>query len=116
MLTPEGEVNAYHASETHSMYASTTMLRVDPISQAKSSEYSLPLTEFSNSDNEHPPFLTTETILSLRTERLYLATICWCMFLTGWGAGILGPLLPTIQSHYQVGLLWSLVSTDRFSN
>ncbi|KAG9014374.1 hypothetical protein FRB94_012780 [Tulasnella sp. JGI-2019a] len=43
-----------------------------------------------------------KSTISLRQERIYMAVLCWCMFLTGWNSATLGPLLPTIQKHYHV--------------
>jgi hypothetical protein len=40
--------------------------------------------------------------LSLTRERIFLLTLCWNMFLTGWNSASLGPLLPTIQTYYGV--------------
>lgn len=40
--------------------------------------------------------------LSVRDERIYLATLCWVTIACGWNDGTLGPLLPRIQSNYNV--------------
>lgn len=52
--------------------------------------------------------------LSLKQERIYLATLCWCMFLTGWNAGTLGPLIPTIQNFYHVSAAQTATPTCTF--
>ncbi|TDL25164.1 hypothetical protein BD410DRAFT_628157 [Rickenella mellea] len=38
-----------------------------------------------------------------RTAAIQLATLCYAAFLTGWGDGSSGPLLPRIQLYYNVG-------------
>lgn len=37
-----------------------------------------------------------------RKGLLCFATLCWSFFLIGWNDGSTGPLLPTIQRHYNV--------------
>lgn len=37
-----------------------------------------------------------------RQAMLCFAALCWCFFLVGWNDGSTGPLLPTIQRHYDV--------------
>lgn len=48
----------------------------------------------------------TETLpvdeLSVKDERIYLATLCLVTIAWGWNDGSLGPLLPRIQSNYNV--------------
>ncbi|KAG9014373.1 hypothetical protein FRB94_012779 [Tulasnella sp. JGI-2019a] len=53
-------------------------------------------------DETIPNALPDVPALSVKQERIFLAANCWCMFLVGWDAGTLGPLLPTIQKHYHL--------------
>lgn len=46
--------------------------------------------------------LTHVEELSVRDEHIYLATLCWVTIACGWNDGTLGPLLPHIQSNYNV--------------
>ncbi|KIO26091.1 hypothetical protein M407DRAFT_15159 [Tulasnella calospora MUT 4182] len=41
--------------------------------------------------------------MSIRDERVYLATLSYNLATAGWNDGTLGPLLPRIQEHYQIG-------------
>ncbi|KAG8944999.1 hypothetical protein FRC04_001254 [Tulasnella sp. 424] len=41
--------------------------------------------------------------MSVRDERIYLATLCYNLATAGWNDGTLGPLLPRIQEHYHIG-------------
>ncbi|KAG8944998.1 hypothetical protein FRC04_001253 [Tulasnella sp. 424] len=41
--------------------------------------------------------------MSIRDERIYLATLCYNLFVAGWNDATLGPLLPRIQEYYHVG-------------
>ena len=74
--------------------------QLHPESSPKSSQSDLALPELIHNTHEGSP--TPDISISIIRERVYLATLCWCMFLMGWGAGSLGPLLPTIQVHYKV--------------
>lgn len=47
--------------------------------------------------------------LSVTKERVYLAALCWGFLVWGWNDGTLGPLLPTIQKHYNVRNFFSRV-------
>ncbi|KAJ3538632.1 hypothetical protein NM688_g6488 [Phlebia brevispora] len=38
-----------------------------------------------------------------KTARIQFATLCCALYLVGWNDGTTGPLLPRIQSNYQVG-------------
>lgn len=40
--------------------------------------------------------------MSIKDERIYLATLSYCLFVAGWNDGTLGPLLPRIQEYYGV--------------
>ena len=39
-----------------------------------------------------------------RYEYFCLGSLCFCTFLSGWGDGSNGPLIPTMQRHYHVGI------------
>lgn len=45
---------------------------------------------------------TAEFSMTLKEEKIYLATLCWCLFMAGWNDGTLGPFLPRLQSVYHV--------------
>ncbi|KAG8851520.1 hypothetical protein FRB96_009193 [Tulasnella sp. 330] len=62
----------------------------------------LQLEEIAAGPGEVNAFDSEKATISIRKERIYMAVLCWCMFLTGWNSGTLGPLLPTIQNHYKV--------------
>lgn len=53
--------------------------------------------------------------MSTKQERVYLATLCWTIFLIGWNSGTLGPLLPTIQNYYHVRLQGLHLPTQELS-
>ncbi|KDQ09347.1 hypothetical protein BOTBODRAFT_179057 [Botryobasidium botryosum FD-172 SS1] len=38
-----------------------------------------------------------------KKERIALYTLAWSFFLLGWVDGSIGPLLPAMQAHYQIG-------------
>lgn len=40
--------------------------------------------------------------MSTKDERIYLATLCYTLFVAGWNDATLGPLLPRIQEVYHV--------------
>ncbi|KAG9029829.1 hypothetical protein FRB95_004881 [Tulasnella sp. JGI-2019a] len=46
--------------------------------------------------------------MSLRDERLFLASLCLCLFLAGWNDATLGPLLTRIRESY--GIDYTVVS------
>ena len=48
--------------------------------------------------------------MSIKDERIYLATLCFCLFIVGWNDGTLGPLLPRIQAAYGVSTMGFLPS------
>ena len=45
-----------------------------------------------------------------RKGHLGFAVMCWSFFLYGWNDSSTGPLLPTIQRHYNVGQLEALLA------
>lgn len=49
------------------------------------------------------PNSTLGSNMSIRDERVYLATLSYNLATAGWNDGTLGPLLPRIQEHYQIG-------------
>ncbi|KAG8892984.1 hypothetical protein FRC01_013838, partial [Tulasnella sp. 417] len=51
---------------------------------------------------ESQPAPAPEFDMSVRDERIYLATLCYNLFVAGWNDATLGPLLPRIQEHYHV--------------
>ncbi|KAI0669536.1 MFS general substrate transporter [Trametes maxima] len=51
---------------------------------------------------------SASTPASRRKAQLQFITLCWTLFLAGWNDGTTGPLLPRIQSVYNVG--FALVS------
>ncbi|KAG8938451.1 hypothetical protein FRC00_000131, partial [Tulasnella sp. 408] len=51
---------------------------------------------------EGQPAPAPEFDMSVRDERIYLATLCYNLFVAGWNDATLGPLLPRIQEHYHV--------------
>lgn len=53
------------------------------------------------SDNQPLDHISVNDAKNWKRERLYIAACCGCLFLTGWNDGSTGPLLPTIQKHYQ---------------
>lgn len=50
--------------------------------------------------------------MSVRDERIYLATLCYNLATAGWNDGTLGPLLPRIQEHYHVCVLSGTSTED----
>lgn len=68
----------------------------------------------SKSGNEASIVSTPKTVdlvqaLSVTKERVYLAALCWGFLVWGWNDGTLGPLLPTIQKHYNARNFFSRV-------
>lgn len=57
----------------------------------------------SSSGSNAPMVSSAERNVQRRRARLCFAAMCWCFFLAGWNDGSTGPLLPTIQRHYNVG-------------
>lgn len=51
---------------------------------------------------EGQPAPAPEFDMSIRDERIYLATLCYNLFVAGWNDATLGPLLPRIQEYYHV--------------
>ncbi|CAE6416259.1 unnamed protein product [Rhizoctonia solani] len=43
--------------------------------------------------------------MSPKEEWAAIATCCGCMFMSGWNDAATGPLLPTIQAHYNIGFI-----------
>lgn len=49
------------------------------------------------------PFISpAERQQQRRRGLMCFGALCWCFFLAGWNDGSTGPLLPTIQRHYDV--------------
>ncbi|KAG8721053.1 hypothetical protein FRC09_008557 [Ceratobasidium sp. 395] len=44
----------------------------------------------------------TEPEINWRKEWNSIAACCWCLFLNGWNDASIGPILPTIQSYYDL--------------
>ncbi|KAG8996986.1 hypothetical protein FRB90_012600 [Tulasnella sp. 427] len=51
---------------------------------------------------EAQPSSPPESDMSVRDERIYLAALCYNLFVAGWNDATLGPLLPRIQEYYHV--------------
>ncbi|KAI0645078.1 MFS general substrate transporter [Trametes meyenii] len=68
------------------------------------------VTNDSDTPSGEPPStaVSASTPASRRKAKLQFATLCWTLFLAGWNDGTTGPLLPRIQSVYNVG--FALVS------
>ncbi|KAG8715778.1 hypothetical protein FRC11_000073, partial [Ceratobasidium sp. 423] len=43
--------------------------------------------------------------MSPKKEWAAIATCCGCLFMSGWNDAATGPLLPTIQAHYNIGFI-----------
>ena len=55
-------------------------------------------------ESSAPVISAEQKALYRRRSRLHFAALCWSFFLEGWNDGSTGPLLPTIQKHYNVSL------------
>lgn len=59
-----------------------------------------------SSQSQPPPAAPQTELAQTKSEsaleRLQFATLCWTLFLAGWGDGSTGPLLPRIQDVYHV--------------
>ncbi|KAB5596086.1 MFS general substrate transporter [Ceratobasidium theobromae] len=42
---------------------------------------------------------------AVRREMIAMASVCWTQFMAGWNDGTLGPLIPTIQQHFNIGFI-----------
>ena len=60
-------------------------------------------------DPTTPPVSAEQKALYQRKSLIHFLALCWCVFGMGWNDGTTGPMLPRIQDHYHVGILFTLL-------
>ena len=101
--TPRGDIaDAYYEYDT----ASLSKRDVESVGQgggADGSVSAVPSLAEADGASSSAPFVSSlERERQRRKALLCFVSLCFCFFLSGWNDGSTGPLLPTIQRHYDV--------------